>query len=64
VCSVVLSTLDERTVSEHQSAIKAAVAELLEDEDFKLAITNATNAEKRVTTRFEKMESKIAEATR
>lgn len=63
VCSVVLSKLDERTVSIRQSEIKAAVAELLADEEFNRAITYATNNYKRVKTRFEKMESKIAEVT-
>jgi len=62
VCSVVLSTLDEHTVSTRQSAIKAAIAGLLGDDDFNRAITYATNDKKRVRTRFEKMESKIAEA--
>jgi transcriptional regulator with XRE-family HTH domain len=64
VCSVVLSTLNEHTVSLHESIIKTAVAELLGDEEFNRAITYATNDKKRVKTRFEKMENTIAEATR
>lgn len=63
VCSVVLSTLDEYTVSTRGPAIKAAVAGLLGDEEFIRAITYATNDKRRVTIRFEKMESRIAEAT-
>lgn len=63
VCSVVLSTLDERAVSTRHSEIKSAVAELLLDEEFNRAITYATNDKRRVKTRFEKMERKIAEVT-
>jgi hypothetical protein len=63
VCSVVLSTLDERAVSTRHSEIKSAVAELLLDEEFNRAITYATNDKRRVKTRFEQMERKIAEVT-
>jgi transcriptional regulator with XRE-family HTH domain len=62
VCSVVLSALDETTVRTHQARIKQSVADLLGDEDFNRSISYATNDKKRVKTRFEKMESKIAGA--
>ena len=64
VCSVVLSSLDEGTISAHDSVIRDSVAALLSDADFNNSITYATNDKKRVKTRFEKMEAKIAEATR
>ncbi len=64
VCSVVLSSLDEGTIAVHGSAIKDSIAALLTDPDFNDSITYATNDKKRVKTRFEKMEAKIAEATR
>ena len=64
VCSVVLSSLDEKTIFTHAAALKDSVAVLLTDEDFNNAITYATNDKKRVKTRFEKMEAMVAEVTK
>jgi hypothetical protein len=64
VCSVVLSSLDDATISSHSAVIKESIAALLIDGDFNNSITYATNDKKRVATRFEKMEIKLAEATR
>jgi DNA-binding XRE family transcriptional regulator len=64
VCSVVLSTLDEGAIASHGIGIKDSIAALLTDADFNNSITYATNDKKRVATRFEKMETKVAEATR
>src|SRR3984885_3081042 len=64
VCSVILSSLDEKAISNRGGAIKDSIAALLADEGFNNAITYATNDKKRVATRFEKMEIKLAEAMR
>ena len=64
VCSVVLSLIDEGIISTRGVAIKDSIAALLNDEAFNNSITYATNDKKRVATRFEKMEIKLAEATR
>jgi transcriptional regulator with XRE-family HTH domain len=64
VCSVVLSTLDKGAIANHGLGIKDSIAALLTDEDFNNSITYATNDKRRVATRFEKMENKLAEATR
>ncbi len=63
VCSVVLSRLDERTISINGAAIRESVAELLGDREFNNAITYATNDKTRVATRFRGLESKLAEVT-
>ena len=64
VCSVVLSLLDKETISTQANNIKTSIAALLADEDFNISITYATNNKKRVATRFEKMEGRLAQATK
>jgi len=64
VCSVVLSSLGPQVVTTHRDAIKKSIAELLGDEEFKNSITYATTDKSRVATRFEKMETNIAEVTK
>lgn len=47
-----LSRIDTHTVSTHADALQEGFYRLMEDEDFKAAITYGTNATRRVTARF------------
>ena len=61
VCSVVLSSLDNAVAKRNSVGLRRSIAALLGDEKFNESITYATNDRKRVATRFEKMESTVAE---
>ena len=66
VCSVVLSNLNLEVITARGAEINEAIRNLFSDEAFNNAITYATNDQKRVVDRFEKMElalsSVLAEA--
>ena len=64
VCSVVLSSLDERTISKRAAVIKSSISALLGDEEFNSSITYATTGKKQVGNRFKKMEMKLDEVLR
>src|SRR5665213_3054602 len=60
VCSITLGQVSEDRVMQIAPQIKAAIRDLLNNEDFVLSVTYGTNATKRVRSRFEMMENAIS----
>jgi hypothetical protein len=61
VCTVVLGHVREDRIQGRADRVRAAIINLLSDDDFVLSVSYGTNASKRVKTRFEMMDSAMHE---
>lgn len=64
VCSTLLCDVPEETLARCHENVRTRISTLLENDEFRTAITYATNGTKQVQTRFAMMEQTIAEALR